>query len=86
MKKLLVSIAIAAFLFAGCSGNQNKEQEHTEDIHKHDDGSVHGNHEEDSEIRQEEFTVPADTPSQNDEPGNDHTHEKQNGNEHPHKH
>ncbi len=73
MEKLLVSIAIAAFLFAGCSGNQNKEQEHTEDIHKHDDGSVHENHEEDSEIRQEEFTVPADTPSQNDEPGTEVT-------------
>lgn len=86
MKKPIVTIAIAALLFAGCSGNQTKEQESSEDVHVHDDGSVHEDHKEDSTTRQEEFTVPVDTTSQKDEPKHDHTHDGQDEQEHPHKH
>ena len=82
MKKLFISTAISAFLIAGCSGNQTKEQEHNKDVHTHDDGSVHQNHEEDT-TKQEEFTAPANTPSQKAEPEKEHTHD---GKEHSHPH
>ncbi len=86
MKKLFISIAIALFLIAGCSGNQTKEQEQSKEVHTHDDGSIHENHEEDSTTKQEEFTVPMDTPSKKEEPKHEHTHDGKDGHEHPHKH
>lgn len=61
MKNLFISMSIAAILFAGCSGNQSKEQEQRKDVHIHDDGSVHENHEEDTAVKQEEFTAPVDS-------------------------
>ncbi|HKR05161.1 MAG TPA: hypothetical protein VJY62_11060 [Bacteroidia bacterium] len=82
MKKSFISLSIAAFLFAACSGNQNKEHDHNDGTHTHEDGSVHQNNEEDT-AKQEEFTVPADTSSKMDESKKEHSHD---GHEHPHKH
>jgi hypothetical protein len=72
MKKLFISLSIAALLFAGCSGNKTKESEEKSGTHTHDDGTVHEAHEKDS-AKQEEFTAPADTASHSHD-GHEHQH------------
>ena len=84
MKKSILILSVAALLFAGCSGDQKKENDNA--THQHDDGSVHQNHKEDNVIKQEEFTAPVDTASLKDERKHEHTHDGQDGHEHPHKH
>ncbi len=86
MKNSMIILSIAALLFAGCAGNQTKEHEQNDASHKHDDGSVHQNHEEESAIKQEEFTVPVDNTSQKADSMHKHTHEQHDGHENPHKH
>lgn len=86
MKKLIFPIVISAFLIAGCSSNQTKQQKHNNDVHKHGDGSVHQNHEEDTATKQEEFAAHVDTTSQKVEPVKEHTHDGQDGHKHPHNH
>ena len=86
MKNLFITISIAALLFAGCSGNQTKEQEQSKDVHVHEDGTVHQNHEEDTTVMQEEFIAPVDSASQKAEPKHEHTPDTSDGHEHPHKH
>ena len=86
MNKSLISISIAIVLLSACSGNQTKKQEHNKDVHIHEDGSVHQNHEEDTAIKQEEFTVPVDTSLQKGVPEKEHTHDGKDEHEHPHNH
>ncbi len=74
MKNFFAPLIFSACLLAACSGNQPKEQEHSEDTHVHDDGTVHDNHEADS-VTQEEFTAPVDSTSK--ETGKEHTHENE---------
>ena len=69
MKKLFISLSIAAFLFAACSGNKH---DHNDGTHTHDDGSVHQNHQD--TIKQEEFAAPADTSHKHDDHEHPHTH------------
>jgi hypothetical protein len=73
MKKLLVAIAVMAFIGTGCSSNPNQEaaHEHGADTHVHEgeaahDESVPHEHAESNETtapNQEEFTVGEDTTS-----------------------
>jgi PBP1b-binding outer membrane lipoprotein LpoB len=86
MKKLFISMSIAAIFFAGCSGNKTEEHNHNDGTHQHDDGSVHQNHEDDTAVKQEEFTAPVDTASQKEEAKHEHTHDEKDEHEHPHKH
>lgn len=79
MKSLFLSIAVLAFVFAGCSGNESKEHDHNDGSHTHDDGSAH-QHTEDV-VKQEEFVVSADTSVQDAGPKRD-----QDAHEHLHKH
>jgi len=67
MKKSILSLAIVALLFAGCSDKKNNEHshdgeahEHTTGTHEHEDGSTHEHH-------QEEFKVENDSTSINNE-------------------
>ncbi len=63
--KLLIALAI---VFAGCGENKSNAHDHdsngnhinTENVHQHEDGSVHENH-TDSDHTQEEFKVNTDT-------------------------
>ena len=41
MKKIIFLFTISTFLFAGCSGNQTKEQDHNDKTHEHHEGEVH---------------------------------------------
>ncbi|MCY7410909.1 MAG: hypothetical protein LH473_11600 [Chitinophagales bacterium] len=84
MIKSIIILSIAAFLFAGCAGNQKKENDNT--THQHDDGSVHQHHEEDSTVDQEEFTAPVDTASQKADSVHEHSHDEHGVHEQPHKH
>ena len=86
MKKVLITLSIAALLFAGCSNNQSKEHDHNDGTHQHDDGAEHQNNEADDSVKQEEFTAAPDTTSQNHESKHRHSHDGENGHEHPHKH
>ena len=86
MRNIFISMAIAAILLAGCSRNQTKEQEPSKDVHVHEDGTVHQNHEEDTVVTQEEFIVPVDSASQIEEIKHKHTHDQNDGHKHPHKH
>jgi len=80
MKRSIIILSIAIILFAGCT--DKKEDDHSA-IHQHDDGSVHQNHEEKNEIKQEEFIVPVDTALQKVDSMHEHTHDEHG---HPHKH
>ena len=80
MKKKFVFISIAAMFLGACSGNQNKEHNHSDEAHTHEDGSLHQNH--DDTVIQEEFTVTADT-IQNQIDSIPHSHSEH---EHPHQH
>ena len=84
MKKLLVLISLAALFFTGCSHSHTNKQDNN-GVHTHEDGSVHQNHQEDSTVGQEEFSVLPDTISQKQEDTTTHNHEK-NGHVHPHNH
>lgn len=85
MKNIFISMTIAAILFVGCSGNKTKENIQNDGRHQHDDGLAHQNHEEDTVLKQEEFTEPVDTTSQK-EAKHEHTHNGKDGHEHPHNH
>ena len=67
MTKHILSLAIAALLFAGCGNKKSNEHshdgdahEHTTGTHEHEDGSVHEDH-QDAEHHQEEFKVESDS-------------------------
>lgn len=73
MKKLLFIIAVTTILFSSCGSRTN---EHT-DSHNHDDGSVHADHQNNSDTipEQEVFEV-------KDESDHEHSHEE--GHDHQH--
>ena len=74
MKKIVLSLAIIALMFAGCgekkSNNHAHEGEdahdHAAKTHQHDDGTVHEEH-HNPEHQQEEFKVKIDSTSNNGE-------------------
>jgi len=59
MKKSILSLAIVALLFAGCSDKKNNEHSHDGEAHEHTTGT-HEHH-------QEEFKVENDSTSINNE-------------------
>lgn len=81
MKKILLSAAIFAFLFAGCSENktdehsQDETHEHGEGTHEHQDGA---DHQHSDTVKQQEFTVDTAKEEAHDHPhspnGDDHKH------------
>ena len=85
MRKSLILLSMAAYLFTACGNNQSKEQNH-DATHQHDDGSVHQIHEATDSVKQEEFTATPDTASQDQKPKHEHSHDGEQGHEHPHKH
>jgi putative ABC transport system permease protein len=86
MKNPILLLAIAALLFAGCRDKKSNEHEHdgeaahdhTEGVHKHEDGSEHEDH-QDTEHTQEEFRVGSDSISNKTEV---HDHEGEHGHQH----
>ena len=86
MKNTFLSIAIAAIIIAGCNGNHPKEPEQNKDVHTHEDGSVHQDHEKDSTIIQEEFNDSVDTSIKKEKAIKDHTHGEKESHDHPHNH
>jgi putative ABC transport system permease protein len=90
MTKYILSLAIAALLVAGCGNKKSNEHshdgeaahEHTEGMHKHEDGSVHEDH-HDAEHHQEEFKVESDSSAVNEEKELEHGHSHEDGS---HKH
>ena len=70
MKKFILSIAVLAFLGAGCAADTGKQEaahEHGADSHEHgseaahDESQPHEHAEEDAASQQEEFTVNGDS-------------------------
>lgn len=61
-----------AALFIACNGKKadNHGHDHSNGTHQHEDGEVHTDHPVD--VKQEEFTVPADSVSKDQE--HDHSH------------
>jgi len=82
MKKLFVFILFAALFFVACSGNPNKENNHQDGAHLHEDGTTHPDHDVIDTVKQEEFDVTQDS-TQEQEVGQHHSHD---GNEHSHQH
>lgn len=82
MTKYIVSLAVAAVLFAGCGNKKSNEHSHdsegnhtnTESVHEHEDGSVHEDH-QDAEHHQEEFKVESDTSAVKNAEEHGHSHE-----------
>lgn len=79
MTKHILSLAIAALLFAGCGNKKSNEHSHDGDAHEHttgthEDGSVHEDH-QDAEHHQEEFKVESDSSSVKTEKEHGHSHE-----------
>ena len=81
MKNYFIYMSIIFWLAAGCSSNQNKEHDHQDGTHTHEDGSVHKDHVADT-TKQEEFVVPADSTSEKEKSTDEHSHD---GHEHPHR-
>lgn len=85
MKKLLLSIAVMAFLGTGCSTNANKEEphEHGAGTHQHADETIQNesNTVNPSVAEQEEFTVAGDSAQVKENP-NEHSHDGQEAHEH----
>jgi PBP1b-binding outer membrane lipoprotein LpoB len=87
MTKYILSLAIAALLFAGCGNKNSNEHAHdsegnhinTENVHEHEDGSVHENH-QDAEHHQEDFKVESDTTAVKTEKEHGHSHEDESHN------
>jgi hypothetical protein len=79
MKKLVLSLAVIAFMFASCgekksnSHSLEEEEAHALKTHQHEDGSVHEEH-LDEKHQQEEFKVELDSVSNNAE-NHEHNHE-----------
>ncbi|MFT4521639.1 MAG: hypothetical protein ACI8ZN_000576 [Bacteroidia bacterium] len=80
MNTKIISMAVAALFFAGCSNQSSTEHDHDADgnhmnsqsIHEHNDGIEHQDHNE-TKHSQEEFKVSSDRDSmQNEEHGHDH--------------
>ena len=82
MKRILIAISVMIITLFACSEQKSNQENDCHGTHQHDDGMVHQNHENDS-VKQEEFTVPADTSNGNTEQSKEHTHE---GDDRPHKH
>lgn len=86
MKKIVLSLAVIAFMFASCgetksnkhSHNGEETHEHAPKTHQHEDGSVHEEH-IDEEHQQEEFKVELDSVSNNAE---NHEHNHEDGHQH----
>jgi PBP1b-binding outer membrane lipoprotein LpoB len=76
MKKSILSLAIVALLFAGCSNKKSNEHSHdsegnhtnTESVHEHEDH-------QDVEHHQEEFKVASDTSAVKNAEEHGHSHE-----------
>jgi ABC-type phosphate/phosphonate transport system substrate-binding protein len=81
MKKVLLSMAVAAFVVAGCNGKKadDHEHDHSDGTHQHEGGAIHENHPEEAS-KQEEFTVSKDTGTTSDS----HGHEHGEGDDHQH--
>lgn len=80
MKKSILTVAVAALLFAACSNNKNKEHSqdgdehnHAKGTHVHEDGSVHEDHA--TEHHQEEFKLDGDSAAIIKELENGHSHD-----------
>lgn len=81
MKKIVLSLAVIAFMFASCGeknstshSHEGKEaDEQAPKTHQHEDGSVHDEH------QQEEFKVELDSVSNNTE---NHEHNHEDGHQH----
>jgi hypothetical protein len=80
MKKSMLTAAILALFFAGCTNNKSNEHSHDGDAHNHakgthvhEDGSVHEDH--DSEHHQEEFKVEGDSAAIKKEAEHGHSHD-----------
>lgn len=81
MKKLVLSLAVIAFMFASCGEKKSNSHshegeeahEHAPKTHQHKDGSVHEEH------QQEEFKVELDSVSNNAE---NHEHNHEDGHQH----
>jgi hypothetical protein len=87
MKNLFFAIAASAFLFSSCVNNSEKKT----NIHKHDDGSQHVNHDatpdispeqEVFELKGDSLTVEKDTIKSKAKKEHSHAHEG--GHEHAH--
>ena len=86
MKKLVLSLAVIAFMFVSCdekeSNNHSQEgkeaHEHAPKTHQHEDGSVHEKH-LDVNHQQEEFRVELDSVSNKAEK---HEHNHKDGHQH----
>lgn len=67
-KNSIIVLAVVAMLFAGCDNKNStghehdSEGNHTENVHEHEDGSLHEHH-EDTEQTQEKFKVEGDSAS-----------------------
>lgn len=86
MKKLLVILAIAGFIFTSCANEKKKE---STDLHTHEDGTTHRNEEHNHDNTampdQESFEVEADTTiSDTVKEVHAHDHDHENGHEHQH--
>jgi Ni/Co efflux regulator RcnB len=81
MKKILLSMAVVAMLFAACNGKKTDEHghDHTEGTHEHADGQEHENR-SDETMSQEEFTVSNDSIAKKEI----HDHEHKSGEKHSH--
>lgn len=71
MKKLVLSLAVIAFMFASCGEKKSKK-------HQHEDGSEHEEHLEENH-QQEEFKVALDSVSNKTEK---HEHNHESGHQH----
>lgn len=81
MTKYILSLAIAALLFAGCGEKKSNEHyhdgdahEHTTGTHEHEEGSIHEDH-QDAVHLQEEFKVENDSSAVKTEKEHGHSHE-----------
>lgn len=85
MKNLIIVLALATLLSAGCRNKKSSEHthhgeaehEHAEGTHEHEDGSVHQDH--DTSHHQETFILKGDSTFKKEEkhehkPGDDHQH------------
>lgn len=87
MKKFFFSVLALAIFLGSCGNNSNDQT----DSHTHDDGSVHNNHVNDSEVapEQEVFEVQKDSVQlENDSlksvDESEHSHSHDDGKEHKH--
>jgi hypothetical protein len=87
MKNIFIAIVVFAFIFSSCGNNSNKKT----NIHTHDDGTEHINHDHayDTVPDQEVFELDGDSLSDikdtlNHTHENEHSHSHDDGHEHTH--